>query len=347
MGTIVLLFTVTGLLATTWQKHTVNQSRYRLAILTTPDNGPETFLHIVEVGLPFPPPTAKFRHLPDAAVRGVVLPDGAVLAIADYEPGRDRSFGSALFRLEPGAEPTLVCDRVVFASRPLITPEGRVFIQRGAAGPATQGGETRVDSLSIEEVDLSTGDTKVIWQSTGYIAYTAAAFQGDIVLYHIRPEGARVILVNMETGAEKVVLPSLPPFASDFSITDTGDLVFQNRDEKRTDLWIVESLRLTSGERQRFPGDQASLAPRAWPHGEVTWNTQKGLHTTISPLSIKPLQGLIDIRAFSPDGAVAAAYVFPLDSSAPDIILVDSTGAQKTRIATPPRTPLTVAGFVP
>jgi hypothetical protein len=314
-----------------------NTTSYRVALLLTPENGSETFLHIVEVGRPFPPPTAKFRHLPDAAVKGVVLRDGSILVIADYEPGPDRSFGSALFRLVPGAEPVLLCDHVAFASRPLVTPDGRVFIQRGSPGPATKGGEIRVDLLSIDEIVPRTGDVKTLWRGSGYIAYTAAAFRRDIILYHIQPSGARLVLIDSDTRTEKAVLPSLPPYASDFSVSEVGNLVFQNRDENRSDLWITDRLNLVSGERERLLEDQASLAPRMWPRGEVTWNSSGGLQRA----------GFIDIRAFTSDGTVAAAFAFPSGSSAPDLVLLDSTGAELAQIETPERTPLTIAGFIP
>jgi hypothetical protein len=318
----------------------------RLAILATPGNGPETFLHVVEAGRPFPPPIARLRHLPDAAVQGAVLPDGAVLVVADYERGRDRSFGSALFRLASQTEPILLCDHVAFASRPLVTSEGRVFVQRGEMGPATEG-VMRVDTLSLDEVDPLTGAVRTLWRSKGYIAYLAAAFQNDLVLYHIGPSGARLVLVNREVGTERVVLPSLPPFASDFSVTDAGDLIFQNRDAQQVGSWVVERLHLTSGERDRLQESLTSLAPRAWPHGEVTWNSPGGLRRAGVAPSVNTPKGLVDLRAFASDGMAAASLVFPPGTSAPDVVLLDPSGAELTRIVAPPRTRLEVAGFLP
>jgi hypothetical protein len=320
---------------------------HRLAVLSTPGNGSETFLHISEDGRSLPPPAARLHHLRDAAVQGAVLPDSAVLVIADYERGRDRSFGSALFRLQPNAEPVLLCDRVAFASRPLVTPDGRVFVQRGEMGPAA-GGIMRVDSLSLDEVAPLTGAVRPFWRGKGYIAYLAGSFGNDLVVYHVAPAGARLVLVDRESGSEKVLLPSLPPFATDFSVTEAGDLVFQNRDKQRADVWVIERLRLGSGEQDHFQeSSSTSMAPRAWPHGEVTLNGPGGLKRAGASPSSRTPQGLVDLRAFAADGTVAASLVFTPGTSAPDVVLLEPGGAELSRIVAPPQTRLEVAGFLP
>ncbi len=318
----------------------------RLAILSTPGNGPETFLHIVEAGRSLPSPIARLHHLPDAAVQGSVLPDGSVLVVADYERGRDRSFGSALFRLEPHADPVLLCDHVAFASRPLVAPDGRVFVQRGEPGPVAAG-VMRVDSLALDEVDPLAGSVRTLWRSKGYVAFLAGSFRNDLVVYHVAPSGARLVLVDRESGAERVVLPSLLPFASDFSVTDAGDLVFQDRKAQRTDSWVIERVHLISGERESLEESATSLAPRAWPQGELTLISPGGPRRVEATPSAVTLRGLADIRTFSSDGKVAAALIFSPGISAPDVVLLDPSGTELIRIVAPPQTRLEVAGFLP
>lgn len=318
-----------------------------VAILSTPGNGSETYLHRMEVGKAFPPPLAHFTHLPGAAVNGITLPDGTVLAIADYLPGRDRSFGSALFRLAPGAEAVRLCDNVVFASRPLITPDGRAVIQRGHAGPPTKAGETRSDSLSIDEVDPQTGVIRTLWKGTGYVAYTAAIFKRELVIYQIDPSGARLLGINIDTGKERIILASLLPFASDFSVNDAGDLFFQDRDESQSDLWGVERLNLNTGAREMLDKEKISLAPRSWPHGTAIWNSQNGLKSIGKLASSGSPTGVVDIQGFSADGRTAVALVYESGNSIPDVSIIDASGVELGRLYMPEHTFFAVAGFLP
>jgi hypothetical protein len=348
LGALLLVISAALLVAkTTPQYAAIVTTPDRLAILTTPNNGPETFLYIVESNHEFPQTfAATLHHVADAAVKGAVLPDGSVLVVADYVPGRDRSFRSALFRLVPGVQPALLCDHVDYASKPLVTADGRVFVQRGTAGRETRDGKMRMDSLSIDEINPRTGTLRALWHSTGYVAYLAAAFKNDLIVYHVQPTGAHLVLIDQDTGKERILLPSLPPYANDFSITDAGDLVFQDRNEK-SDQLVVQRLSLISGKLEPLYEDRMPMAPRAWPHGELTLSSPQGLKRAgLSPVANSP-QGLVDISAFSSDGTIAVAYIYPGGGSAPQVALVDSRGAELVRIATPLHTPLTVAGFIP
>src|SRR5258707_1250375 len=77
---------------------------------------------------------ARVEHLPEASLRGALGPGGLVLVAADRAPGRDRSFSSSLMRVEAGKPVVELCDRLMHASRPLVTPAGRVFVERGQKG---------------------------------------------------------------------------------------------------------------------------------------------------------------------------------------------------------------------
>jgi hypothetical protein len=324
-----------------------NYSAARLAILSTPHNGPDTYLHIASVDRPFPPPVAVLHHLPGAAVKGAVAPDGTVFVVADYTPGNDRSFGSALFRLEPGASSTLLTDAVVFASRPVIASDGRLFVSQGRVGHGS-GDRMRVDTLTLGEVNLHTGAVRTLWTNDGYYAYIAGTFGNDLVVYYVNDSGARLLLVDRDTGREKILLPSMAPFASDFSLSADGDLVFLNRDESRAGLWLVERLSLSSGKLEHVLESTTSRqSPYIWPRGELTWNNGGELRATATSSSSKPPDGYIDIRAVGTDGALAAAYLFSPGSSAPGVILINPHGALVASFSIPTQTPISVAGFLP
>ena len=316
----------------------------RLAILLTPHDGPDTILYRVDVDRAFPSSTTVLHHLPDAAVKGAVLPDGEVLAIADYQPGKDRSFGSALFRFVTDGEAILLADRVAYASRPLVTREGRVFVSRGDAGPLTDGA-MRVDALSVDEVNPQTGATRTVWRDTGYGAFLAGVFKHDLVVYEVQPELARLLLVDSDTGRERILLPSLPPFASSFSITNSGDVIFQDLDTN-SGLWAIERLGITSDRLDILQKSQSSLSPRAWPNGEVTWSAPDGLRRfgQAAPLAISDN---VDLLAVAQDGSSAAALVRSLPNATPDVVVLDSGGTEVGRFTLPTSTLFDVGGFLP
>jgi len=227
-------------------------------------------------------PVATFTHLAGAVVRGSVLPGTqVVLATADTAETRDLSFNATLFRLAPHTPPEVLCNGVVHASRALTTRDGRVFVSRGAPGPepkpdpASPGkASMRIDVLSIDEVDPWTGTLRTIHTSSGYLAFLAGAFANEVIVYRVSPDGADIAGVDPDTGAVRVIVPSLPPFARDFSVdAATGTLVFQGRHETEHHTWTVERVDLGSGQRSRLHESASmNLVPHAWPGGAVAFN---------------------------------------------------------------------------
>ncbi|HVT16687.1 MAG TPA: hypothetical protein VHQ90_10990 [Thermoanaerobaculia bacterium] len=318
-------------------------SQLRLALLSTPNNGSETFLHILQIGQPFPPSVAAVKTLPEPAIRAATLPDGSVLVIADTDPGPDRSFASSLFRLAPGAPTVLLANHVVWASRPLVTPDGRVFIARGSTGPPVPRG-IRVDSLLIDEVNPQSGSTRTVWSDNGYVAFLAGSFANNLILYNIGPSGARVLLVNEDTGREKVILPSLPA-GNSFSVSRSGDLVFVDADSSKTH-WVVERLNLISGKLDQLHESVSSqLIPYEWPQGGITLNDPARPVEGPLATSASGRRDLIDIQAVTADGSFAVAFAEG-SSSLPGVVLLDPLGTEVTQVQTPENLPITVAGFV-
>jgi hypothetical protein len=324
----------------------------RVALLATAPNGAHTSLYVVRAGeaAPMLAPVATFTHLEGAAVRGAVLPGSdVVVAAADTAPTRDASFAASLFRVAPHAPPQVLCDRVVHASRPLVTAAGRVFVSRGVAGPPL-GGSMRVDDLTIDEIDPATGAARTVHVFSGYLAFLAGARGAEIVVYRIGPGGADLAGVDADTDAVRVIAPLLP-FARDFSIDEAaGAVVFQERDEQDSRMWTVDRLDLATGARTRLHRSASmSLAPFAWPGGGVALspNGRGGLSLLgAGRLDPAPLgEGVDMVRAASAGGAWVAA-LHTVAGRLPVPFAVDTRTGAAAALAAPPGVRVEIAGFV-
>ncbi|WP_437680614.1 hypothetical protein [Sorangium sp. So ce131] len=327
-----------------------------VALLATAPGAAETTLHIAPLGAPkVGPPLAVLRHLSDAIVRARVVPGTqVVVATADTSPARDPSFNASLFRIEPRAEPAALCDGVVHASRPLVTRSGRVFVSRGVAGPEPpRDGDLarlRVDALTIDEVDLATGATRAVHAHTGYLAFLAGEWNGELVLYRVAPGSADIVGVSPDSGATRVIAPSIPPFARDFSVDAAGALVFQGRHEADPSAWVVDRLDLASGKITRLAVSAYSgLAPHSWPGGGLAYTPDRatGLLVRGARASVRgPLGPGVDVvQAVSEDAAwVAALHTNP--SAFPVPFAIHAATGDVAAIPAPPGARIAVAGFV-
>jgi hypothetical protein len=295
-------------------------------------------------------PLATFSHLEGAAVRGAVVPGtDVVLAAADTAPTRDPSFAASLFRVAPHRPPEILCDRVVHSSRPLVTAAGRVFVSRGAPGPEVEG-QMRVDALTIDEIDPATGAARPVHAASGYLLFLAGAHAHELLLYRVLPGGADLVAVDPDTGAARVVLAPMLPFARDFSIDAArGAIVFQQRDEHDSRTWTVERVDLASGARERlFAGPSTSLAPHVFPGGGIALssNGRDGLALLGAARALSPLGAGVDvIQAVSPDGTwVAGAHT--VAGRLPVAFAIDARAGAGSALPAPPDARVTVAGFV-
>jgi hypothetical protein len=244
-----------------------------LALIATRDGHSE--LYLARPGDKLGSPKASFDHLPEGNVRARVLPGGSVLAAAPITPGRDVSFNGGLLRLEPASGSVLpLCSGLTHASRPLVAPSGRVFVERGSAGPPSLDGSLRVDDLRIDEVDPLSGGLRAIHSMSGFVLHLAGWHDGEVLLYRVASSRSDIVAVDPDSRSVRVVLPTLPPFARDFSVDQqAGRLVYRGRHEHDTRRWVVDSVDLRSGHRRRiYEGRSFSLAPHAWPGGGVAIN---------------------------------------------------------------------------
>jgi hypothetical protein len=189
-------------------------------------------------------------HLPGAVVRTARLPSGALAAVADRAPGRDRSWGSSLLYAEGTRAPVELADRVYYASRPLVTATGLLVVERGRPGPELPG-RVRVDELTVDVVDPATGAARTLFATTGFEAHLAALAGDEVIVYLVQPGVASLRAIDWRSGRERVILPSLPPYAHDFAV-DGGALVVHNRDDVRRDLLTTERVDLGNGNRTRL-----------------------------------------------------------------------------------------------
>ena len=193
-------------------------------------------------------------YVPGGAIKTARLSTGAIVAVADRAAGLDRSWGSSLLYAAAAKDdtraPVELCDRVFHASHPLPLPSGEVAVERGVAG-AEQPGRVRVDELTIDAVDPRTRAVRTIYATTGFEAHLAALAGDEIVVYLIQPGVASLRAIDWRSGRERVILPSLPPYAHDFRV-ENGALILRNRDDVRRELETLERVDLGNGTRTRL-----------------------------------------------------------------------------------------------
>jgi hypothetical protein len=321
-----------------------------LALLVTPQGRSTTSLYLARAGdASAAAPASTFGHAEDAAVRGSVLP-GTDVVLATADMVRDAAFSSGLFRLAPGRPPELLVDRIVHAGRPLCTPSGRVFVSRGRAGPRLPGA-LRIGELSIDEIDPATGAARTVHAAHGHLLFLAGAFGGEILVYRVLPSGADLAAVDLDTGAVRLVVPELPPYARDFSIDEAaGAVVFQERDPVDPRAFTVERVDLATGARRRlYTGTSMNLAPFAWPGGGVAVSHEAqgiALLGGARPLAAGLLgPGVDSIQATSADGAWVAG-VHTVTGRLPIPFAIDTRAGAALPVTVPAEARVYVAGFI-
>jgi len=322
-----------------------------VAILATIPGATSTSLYVVRgAGERAPgPPVATFTHLPDATVRGATLPGtSTVLATADARAGQDASFNASLFRLDPRAGAATLCDRVVHASRPLVTARGRVFVARGAAGASRGADELRIDALTLDEIDPTTGAARVVHRYAGYLTYLAGAVEDELLVYRVGPGGADLVRVDPDAGTTRFVLPKLLPFARDFSVAaPRGSLVFQERDEHDSHVWVVDRVDLATAARTRLAsGASPTLSPYALADGRVVYSPGAGGLGFIGEARPRaPLGAGVDAVQAEQGGALAVLHT--VESTLPVAYMFDVASGAAAPLPAPPGARVVIAGFVP
>jgi hypothetical protein len=328
-----------------------------VALLVTRPGAGYTSLTLERAGeTSAPVPVARFDHAEGAAVKGAILPGtSAVLAVADTVATRDLSFASSLFRVEPHRPAERLCDGLVYASRPLVTAAGRVFVSRGTAGPEPAAAPKlagREDALSIDEINPATGGARTVHTFSGYLAFLAGEHGREILVYRVGAAGADLIGVDEDTGSVRVIAFSLLPLARDFSVdTARGAVVFQERDERDSRTWVVDRMDLATGARTRLAASSSmSLAPSVWPGGGVAYAPDSRGGLALIGREMKPIHaptgdGVDQVQAISREGAwVAALHTRP--GELPIAFAIESSTGRTLALPTAAGARVAIAGFV-
>ncbi len=323
-----------------------------VALIATTPGADTSRLYMALPGQALSAPVLEFDHLPGGSIRAAVWSHPpVVLATARTTPGRDRSFDGGLYRLDPTTGVKQLCANLTHASRPLVSPTGRVFVTRGTAGPPPANQSTmRIDTLTVDEVDPHSGAITTVHQTTGYLAHLAGWHDGKVLIYRVRPATADIVAVNPDTGKTEIVLASLPPFARDFSIdTVTARLVYRGRHPSDARRWVVEALDLTAGSQTRlYEGVSFSLAPHVWPGGGIAINPRRGglrLIGSGDPVASPLGPGVDVVRGLSKTERYVAV-LHTVQGSLPVPFVIDRTSGATQRLATPTGTRIAIAGFV-
>ncbi len=261
---------------------------------------------------------ATIRHAPNVPIRGDVLSDRKSLVVAFEPEGVDpRDDFSAEVHIVDSQGSRRLATGLCRATRPFVTSDGGVFVERGRAGndpPAllASAGELRVDSLSIDALDPESGSLKPVVQWSGYTMHLIGEWSGSLVVYRVSPDGADVALIRISDGSI-AMRKAIEPVARDFVIV--GDRVaFSNHDPQVSDRWLMQAI------------DLRTLAL-----------TTLGQTTGQSPIPFVNARGVIGMRAEARTRPIVhdEAEVPLLAHERPDLPLAMSADGAFTVVATP------------
>ena len=322
-----------------------------VAVFLADPRGKTSSLHVIDPSGMDSGVLASLDHREGGALAAAVTSDGIVVASADEDPGPDLSFGATLFAI-PGAggQPRALADRLVHASRPVATPDGKVVVARGEPGIAPPAGSYRIDMLSVDEIDPATRDARILFSSEGYLLFVIGTIDNDAVVYSVGPEGAEIVAID-RTSRHAREVARVAPYARDFSIEGHG-LVFLDRDETNSRAWEVVRLDVRNGTRSRpYSGGSPALVPFALPGGDVllTLDADRG-PTTLFGTGIAQRDpalgpGTAHIAAISADHAFATGTMHSSGALGRPFVIDLATGDARFLDA-PPGSRATVAGFV-
>lgn len=261
-------------------------------------------------------PVARLTHVAHESVLGAVLPGTRrVVATAVTEQRKDLSFASSLFLLEAHKPTRVLCDRVVLSTRPLVTIDGRVFVQRGRVG------EGRVDALTVDEVDLRTGRTREVLAFNGFITFLAGSLGRELLVYRVGPLGADLVAVHADALSVRVLIASMQPLARDFAVAADGRSLLYTQGDASTGQWFLERLDLQSLQRARLAeGPTMALLPTPLPDGRVAFAPAQGagLRDLEGAVVLEAQgQGFERIRAFTKKRVAVGLHELPGDFPSP------------------------------
>ncbi|MBL8955785.1 MAG: hypothetical protein JNK82_33740 [Myxococcaceae bacterium] len=303
-----------------------------VAIISTPGPGEVSELRFQRPAARLAEPVASFSHVAGSTVHASLLPGTrTVLAIAQTVSSRDTSWAASLLRLEPGKPAVQLASRVAISTRPLVTRDGRVFVQRSTNG----------QSITIDEVNPKTGALRAIHTFEGHLAFIAGAYEGEVLVYRVGRDGADLVAVHRDALGVRV-LTKLTPMARDFVVSGAS-LIFTTAD---ADGWLVAQVDLKSGAMSTIARSSHVAALPTLVDGRLALcpGPGEGLRSLDGKLALLP-RG----PGFERVVATAQGLAFVLHELASDFPRAYATELKTGKVlelAAPPSTRLDVAGVV-
>lgn len=218
----------------------------QVAVLSTAPGTGRTELRWQPLGQKTPAKVvASFPHLDEATALGAVIPGtDRVVATAATVPSRDLSFSGTLFALEPGKPARALVGQVAVSTRPVVSSQGRIFVQRGAPGPDGEGPHGRVDALEVDEVDWATGAVRPVLKAQGFALFLAGIAGAELLVYRVDERGGALLAVHVDALGVRELIPSMTPLARDFVLDAPGRTLAFTQGDPVTRRWHVERLDL-------------------------------------------------------------------------------------------------------
>lgn len=327
-----------------------------VALLVTPPRGDASELVVVD-GASAPVRLGSVAHLVDASVHGALLPSGQAVVVADDAPRSDRSWASALFLVEGGKPGVRIASDVAHAARPVVTEDGKVIVERGAAGPQeTSGGKLRmrVDDISVDAIDPATGAATPLYTGSGYTAHVAGVLGGEVLVYRVGPQGADLVAIDRASRALRVVVPSWPALARDFSVDATNGalVVQQTRVATATapQTNVLERIDVKTGARTELAqGVGRDLVPFALPSGAVLYTPAGSDRVAVAGASAPAPTPALPPASFFWASHATSAFVAGLvvqGGELPAPVVVDAKTGAVHAVPAPPDRRVEVVGIV-
>jgi hypothetical protein len=192
---------------------------------------------------------------------------------------------------------------------------------------------------------------RTVHTMSGYLAFLAGAQGDEIIVYRVFPESADIIGIDADTGKTRAIVPSLPPFARDFSVdAAAGALVFRGRHESDPRTWTIERVDLASGKMTRLhQGPDMNLVPHAWPGGAVAYNPhdRTGLAILGGGAASRGLPpGGVDWVISMAESGQWAAGLRTVQGALPVPFALDVAAGRSVVLGAPPGARVAIAGLV-
>lgn len=328
-----------------------------LALLCTDSERGVTELRLQRAGDErLAPPVATLQHAPRSGITGDLLPGTrAVLVTAALEQVRDQSFASWLVSLEPGRPARRLADGLAVATRPLVTPGGRVFVSRGRAGtaPPPTGGE-RLDALRVDEIDPRTGEARTLLEANGLQLLLIGVLGPELLVFELGAGGARVLALHPDSGTVRSVANPAPLLARDFVVDERAGRLLYTTSEPGARGWFIDALDLRTGTARRLvEGPSMALLPTLFPDGRVGYAPKAGggLREVGSGELLLPPQGpgFERLRFFPGDYAVGLHEV---PGRRPELLVMERLrgirpAVERIPVTTPQGVRVELAGLLP